>query len=68
MTIQIICNGEPRQVPPETSVAELVRQLGIAERKFAVELNRKVVSRDRLATVTLTEGDEVNIVTLVGGG
>ena len=68
MTIQITCNGQPRQLPPDTSVADLVQQLGVGPRKFAVGLNRKVVSRDRLAATILAEGDEVNVVTLVGGG
>ena len=66
--ISILCNGQTREVAAGTTVAQLVSDLGIAERKFAVERNREVVSRERLDEVQLEEGDELNIVTLVGGG
>ena len=45
-----------------TSAAALVAELGIGARKFAVEINREVVSKDRLDEVVLQEGDEVNVV------
>jgi thiamine biosynthesis protein ThiS len=33
-----------------------------------VEINREVVSKERLGEAMLHDGDEVNVVTLVGGG
>ncbi len=66
--ITIRCNGQNRQVDDGTTVAKLVAELGIVNRKFAVERNREVVSRDRLEQTLLEDGDELNIVTLVGGG
>jgi sulfur carrier protein len=68
MNIQIVCNGERREIEAGIAVGDLVKQLGVTAKKFAVEVNRKVVARDRLDAVMLAEGDEVNIVTLVGGG
>jgi len=66
--ISILCNGQNREVAAGTSVAQLVEQLGVVGRKFAVERNREVVSREHLDDVVLEDGDELNIVTLVGGG
>ncbi len=66
--IAIRCNGEQREIPEGTSAAALVKELGVQGRKFAVERNREVVSRESLDGVVLQEGDEVNVVTLVGGG
>jgi len=66
--ISINLNGQSRLVAPGSSAATLVSELGIGTRKFAVEINREVVSKDRLEEVVLREGDEVNVVTLVGGG
>ncbi|MDY0002821.1 MAG: sulfur carrier protein ThiS [Polyangia bacterium] len=66
--ITIQCNGKKRELPRSTSIAALVKELGVAERKFAVERNRQVIPRDRLESELLEDGDEVNIVTLVGGG
>ena len=66
--ISIQCNGKKRELRRGTSIAALVEELGLRDRKFAVERNRKVVPRDRLDTELLEDGDDVNIVTLVGGG
>lgn len=66
--ISIHCNGQKRELPPGTSIAALVEALGVTSKKYAVERNRQVVPRDRLEAVLLEDGDEVNIVTLVGGG
>ncbi len=66
--ISINLNGQARQVARGITAAELVADLDIGARKFAVEVNRQVVSRDRLTEVVLHDNDEVNVVTLVGGG
>jgi thiamine biosynthesis protein ThiS len=66
--IAIRCNGQKREIAEGTSLAGLVDGLGVKGRKFAVERNREVVSREKLDEVILQEGDEVNVVTLVGGG
>lgn len=66
--ISINLNGQSKQIAQDTSAAALVAELGIGARKFAVEINRQVISKDRLDEVVLQEGDEVNVVTLVGGG
>jgi thiazole synthase len=64
----ITLNGEPRDVPESLSVAELLRHLGVQPEHVAVEVNRALVSRARHAETALAAGDELEIVTLVGGG
>lgn len=66
--MQIVCNGEPRQVEPETTVAALLRELGIEPKQCAVEINLELVPRARHGEHRLAEGDRLEIVTLVGGG
>ena len=68
MPIAIKLNGTVRDVPEGTKVAELCAELELRPEQVAVELNRVVVRRAEHATTTLAEGDEVEIVTLVGGG
>jgi thiamine biosynthesis protein ThiS len=68
MTIEIQLNGKPHAVPAGTRVAELCAELGLVPEHVAVELNRSVVRRDARAATELRAGDEVEIVTLVGGG
>jgi thiazole synthase len=66
--VNIILNGEPRELGGPTTVAELLRGLGLKAEHVAVERNRELVSRGRHAETAVGEGDEVEIVTLVGGG
>jgi thiazole synthase len=61
-------NGEARDCAGPLSVADLVERLGHDSRKIAVEVNRSVVPRRDYAQHCLGEGDEIEIVTLVGGG
>lgn len=66
--MQLIVNGEPREVRDGLDVADLVAELGLSTRRIAVEVNRQIVARDHYATRTLVAGDEVEIVHFVGGG
>jgi sulfur carrier protein len=66
--VKIRLNGETRDVPDAISVDALVATLGLDRAVIAVELNREVVRRARYPERTLAPGDEVEIVTLVGGG
>ncbi|WP_424814228.1 sulfur carrier protein ThiS [Roseococcus sp. YIM B11640] len=61
-------NGEPREVPPGTSVATLLAGIGLAERKVAVERNLEIVPRSQYATTMLSAGDAIEIVHFIGGG
>lgn len=67
-SITITLNGTPRQVPPGTTVADLLRELDLNPRFLAVERNCGVVPRAAHGECRLEEGDRLEIVTLVGGG
>lgn len=64
----IMLNGEPRDWPGPQTVAALLAQLAIDTRTVAVEHNRVVVKRARYGDTTIHPGDEVEIVSFVGGG
>ena len=66
--IQLIVNGEPHEVPADTTVAGLLVQLKMQPRLVAVERNRDLVLRGQHAACMLEPGDHIEIVTLVGGG
>jgi sulfur carrier protein len=68
MRMRITLNGEPYDLPGPVTVAELLQQLQIDERRVAVELNVAVLKRGTFASTTIHEGDEVEIVNFVGGG
>ena len=66
--IQILLNGESRDVPAGTSVAGLVELLGHAGRRVAVEVNREIVPKSLHAERLLADGDAVELVHALGGG
>ena len=64
----ITLNGERRDWPGPQSVERLLQDLALDGRLVAVELNRLVVKRGRFAETLVRDGDEVEIVSFVGGG
>lgn len=66
--MQIIVNGETRNLADGGTVANLIVDLGLSERRVAVEVNKELVRRAQHPDHALADGDVVEIVTLVGGG
>jgi thiazole synthase len=67
-TISIRVNGEHRRVNAGISFADLANELGLEPTRVAVERNLEIVPRSTLADVIVADGDEIEIVTFVGGG
>ena len=68
MEIEVTINGESRCVPVGMTVAELLAELGKEPRYLAVERNRELIPRSSHRACVLMPDDEIEIVTLVGGG
>ncbi|PJB95078.1 MAG: thiamine biosynthesis protein ThiS [Nitrospirae bacterium CG_4_9_14_0_8_um_filter_70_14] len=66
MTITL--NGEPYPVEPGATVGDLLARLALDPQRVVVEHNRTILDRATGASQPLNDGDEVEIVALVGGG
>ena len=66
--ITIVVNGDSQTLPPRTSIGELIKRLGIRSPAIAVELNASLLTRDQYNSTMLCDGDQLEVVTLVGGG
>jgi len=66
--MNITLNGDRRRVPQGTTASDLVSTLGLAGRRFALEVNGEIVPRGEHDSFELQSGDEVEIVHAVGGG
>ena len=66
--MKIILNGENFEIAEPLSLSSLLAQLEIDTRRVAVEHNLIVVKREQLDTVTVREGDRIEVVNFVGGG
>ncbi len=49
-------------------LSELLVELGLGERRLAVELNNTIIPRGEHPTTILKDGDRVEIVHAIGGG
>jgi sulfur carrier protein len=65
MTVKV--NGDPRDLPDGETLRALVARYQLAPEKVAIELNRRLVRSEKYDT-PLKDGDEIEIVTFVGGG
>jgi sulfur carrier protein len=66
--MQIFLNGAPTVVAEHSSIATLLADRGLAERRVAVEVNGAIVPRGAHAGHRLHEVDRVEIVHALGGG
>ena len=65
--LRIHVNGEAREVAARTILA-LVEELALDPRKVAVERNLEIVPRSTYADTPVIDGDQIEIVTFIGGG
>lgn len=66
MNLQV--NGQPREMPDDASLQELLDALDVAAVGTAVALNSEIISRGRYADTLLEEGDDIQVVHIVAGG
>ncbi len=66
--LEITVNGQRREVRADARLCDLLSELGLDGAAVAVERNRKLVRRSDHGVTALERGDEIEVVTLVGGG
>jgi sulfur carrier protein len=66
--LRLTVNGEPVEVPPGSTVTDLLATLDTAGKRVAVERNGEIVPRSQHAATALAAGDRLEIVVAVGGG
>jgi thiamine biosynthesis protein ThiS len=66
--LKITLNGDAYEVSGPLTVGELLAKLDVDGRRVAVEHNLVVLKRASFDTVTVNDGDQVEIVNFVGGG
>jgi sulfur carrier protein len=66
--IALQVNGKRVELPGETPLLDYVRNLGVDPRAIAVEVNGVILDREGYSGCTLQDGDQLEIVRMVGGG
>jgi sulfur carrier protein len=66
--VKATINGEERELPDGTTVAELLERLGVIRNGIAVAKNDRVVRRAEYETSAIAHGDTIEIIKAVAGG
>lgn len=66
--MEIIVNGETRQVPDSFTAAQLVEAMGLSGQRIAMEVNLEIVPRSTYENHAFQPGDRIEVVHAVGGG
>jgi sulfur carrier protein len=65
--MQVKVNGDDREITEGTTIRQLVQQFKLTPEKVAIEINRRLVRAEKY-DLPVNPGDEIEIVTFVGGG
>jgi len=68
VSVPVTLNGDPRDLPDGSTVAQAVAELTTAPSGVAAAVNGEVVPRGSWAATLLRDGDQVEVVTAVQGG
>ncbi|MDH5711426.1 MAG: sulfur carrier protein ThiS [Gammaproteobacteria bacterium] len=66
--MNISINGELCTLEDGLNLQQLISQLGLENKRLAIEVNQAIVPRSEHASYTLKQGDKVEIVQAIGGG
>ena len=66
--IELQVNGETHSCLPQTTLPQLLVQMGLNPRLLAVEYNGEILHRQFWDETEIKTADRLEIVTIVGGG
>jgi sulfur carrier protein len=66
--VRIRVNGEDVEFDRQPTIEDVLARIGAPAAAVAVEVNRTIVPRSAHARRVLAHGDDVEVVTFVGGG
>ncbi len=66
--ITIKVNEKEHHLPKTISLQETLEQLSIVQNGIALAINQNIISKDKWATTTLTNNDNILIIKATQGG
>ncbi|MBI1450556.1 MULTISPECIES: sulfur carrier protein ThiS [Acinetobacter] len=65
--MQIYLNGEAQQTTC-TTLLELIQELALEGKRYAVEKNEMIIAKSKLEHTPICDSDRIEIIHAVGGG
>ena len=66
--MRVTVNGAAQDLPGESTVLQLLETMNLLPARVAVERNLTIVDRAQFGTLRLQAGDQIEIISFVGGG
>ena len=66
--IKINLNGKTFFLPKGTSLFKVIKKTKLQPNKIAIELNRKIINKNKMNKIFLKNKDKIEIVHFIGGG
>jgi len=66
--MKILLNGQEKRLEASITIAALLQEMELADKRVAVEVNQEIVPRSRHGEHQLKDNDRVEIVRAIGGG
>ena len=66
--MKIVLNGQEKSLTAPLTISALLQDMGLGERRVAVEVNREIVPRSQHGGFQLQDNDRVEVVFAIGGG
>ena len=66
--MQIVCNGEKKDIETDTRLTQFMADLGVEPDTVFVECNGVILKKEDYETFVLPEGAVLELIRFVGGG
>ena len=66
--VKIKINGKNFVIKPKMTLKEVITKFKIPEKKVAIELNEKIVNKEKIRKIKVKNLDKIEIVHFIGGG
>lgn len=66
--MKITCNGETKEISPDTTLVSFIRNMNLNPDTVVAECDGRIIKRDEYDTLVLSEGNVLELIRFVGGG
>ncbi|BCD62432.1 sulfur carrier protein [Nitratiruptor sp. YY08-26] len=64
----VTINGERKEIPNNSTIEDILKQLKIEEKVMAVAVNMEIVKKEEWSSFKPKEGDKIEFLGFTGGG
>lgn len=68
VAVVVYVNGDRITIPQGTTIKQLLQENGLEYQALLTVINGSVIPQQQYSSITLQEGDEIEIKVIMGGG